>query len=70
MDEKLFDETLVGEVLTSADSVDTKSAEEASENIALKRALERVKRDAEAQLHAGHHTHHNSHSAHNTCLII
>lgn len=40
------------------------------ENAALKRALERVKKDAEAELHAGHHTHHNSHASHNTCMII
>ena len=70
MDENLFDETLAGEASTSADSVDTKSVEEASENIALKRALERVKRDAEAELHAGHYTQHNSHSSHNTCIIV
>ena len=70
MDENLFNENFVGEAPTSAESVDTKSAEKATENVALKRALERVKRDAEAELHAGHHTHHNSHASHNTCMII
>lgn len=70
MDEKLIDEATIDKASTSAQSVDTDSPGEATENVALKRALERVKRDAEAELHAGHYTHHNSHAAHNTCLII
>lgn len=63
MDENLeFD----GAPEVPSESADTTGAE----NAALRRALERVKKDAEAELHAGHHTHHNSHASHNTCMII
>jgi len=70
MDQKLSEETPVGDASACYESLDSNSAVQPTENVALKRALERVKRDAEAELHAGHHTHHNSHSSHNTCMII
>lgn len=56
-------ETVAEEVSAAADALKPK-------NVALKRALERVKRDAELQLHAAHHVSHSSHSSHNTCIIV